>query len=312
MSISTNVRPVPVRTPRQAASQAPRWLVAARLKNAAARQPVGFGAAIAFVALMLLILAAPFLPLPDGDVQGLRDRLRPPMSRGADGTLHLAGTDQLGRDVLSRTLSGATVSLGVAAATVIVSGVVGAFIGLVAGYRRGVADILAMRLVDVQMAVPPLLLAIFLLYLIGTSLLNLVLLLSILSWWSYTRIVRAETLRLRNAPFIEAAIVAGCSQWRVLFRHVLPQMIPVLIVITIFDFSSVMLAEAGISFLGFGVQPPNSSWGRMIAEGQTFVTTGAWWLLGLPGLAIFVTVLLARFASTWLQAVVSTTGSDAR
>ena len=283
-----------------------------KLRTAARRQPVGFVAAVAFVVLMLVILAGPFLPLPPGDAQALRDRLQPPLSRGADGTFHIAGTDQLGRDVLSRTLSGATVSLGVAGATVAVSGVVGAFIGLVAGYRRGGVDVIAMRLVDIQMAVPPLLLAIFLLYLIGTSLLNLVLLLSILSWWSYTRIVRAETLRLRNAPFVEAAIVAGCSQWRVLFRHVLPQMVPVLIVITIFDFSSVMLAEAGISFLGFGVQPPNSSWGRMIAEGQTFVTTGAWWLLGLPGLAIFVTVLLARLGSSWLQAVVGVNGGDGR
>lgn len=265
------------------------------------RHPSG---AITFAGLLLIALLAivgPALPLPDQDRQSLRDRLRPPLSRDREGTLHLAGTDQLGRDVLSRTIAGARLSLGIAAGAVVISGVFGAMIGLIAGYRRGWPDFVAMRLVEIQMAVPPLLLAIFLLYLLGSSVLNLIVLLSILNWWAYTRIVRGETLKLRSAAYIEAAVVAGCTQSRLLFRHLLPQLLPVLVVVAVLDFGSVMLAEAGISFLGFGVQPPDSSWGRMVAEGQTFVTTGAWWLFATPGLAIFVTVLLARLSSSWVQ-----------
>jgi peptide/nickel transport system permease protein len=265
------------------------------------RHPFG---AVTFAGLILIALLAvvgPALPLPDQERQSLRDRLLPPLSRDREGTLHLAGTDQLGRDVLSRTIAGARLSLGIAAGAVVISGFFGAMIGLIAGYRRGLPDFVAMRLVEIQMAVPPLLLAIFLLYLLGSSILNLIVLLSILNWWAYTRIVRGETLKLRSAAYIEAAVVAGCSQSRLLFRHLRPQLVPVLVVVAVLDFGAVMLAEAGISFLGFGVQPPDSSWGRMVAEGQTFVTTGAWWLFATPGLAIFATVLLARLSSSWVQ-----------
>jgi peptide/nickel transport system permease protein len=268
-------------------------------------QPLGAAAALGLLAILLVALLGPALPLPAPDAQALGDRLRAPLSRGRDGTLHILGTDQLGRDVLSRTIGGASVSLGIAGATVLVSGVVGSLVGLLAGYRRGATDFIAMRLIDVQMAVPPLLLAIFLLYLLGSSLVNLVLLLSILSWWSYARIVRAETLKLRSAPFVEAAVVAGCSERRVILRHLLPQLVPVLVVVAVLDVGSVMLAEAGISFLGFGVQPPDSSWGLLVADGQAFVTTGAWWLFGAPGLAIFATVLLARLASSWFQTLLA-------
>jgi peptide/nickel transport system permease protein len=158
-----------------------------------------------------------------------------------------------------------------------------------------------MRLVDFQMALPSLLLAIFLLYLLGTSVVNLILLLSIMSWYSYTRIVRSETLRLRSAPFVEAALVSGAGHWRILRKHILPQITPLLIVVTIFDFSTVILAEAGISYLGLGVQPPDTSWGRMIAEGQQRITTGSWWLFAAPGMAIFLTVLCARLGSPWVS-----------
>lgn len=273
------------------------------MSRAIRRNPIGFAATIGFLLIVALALTEQFLPLPDPMEQSLRDRLTDPLSRGNSGTLHLLGTDQLGRDVLSRLLIGARVSLGIAIGTVVLSGVVGSIIGLIAGYRGGFFDQIAMRFVDVQMAVPPLLLAIFLLYLLGPSITNLILLLAILSWWSYARVVRAETIRIRGLAYVEAAEVIGCTRSRIVLRHILPQITPVLVVIAVFDFSSVILAEAGISYLGFGVQPPDASWGRMVSEGQQFVTSGAWWLFGAPGAVIFVTVLFARLASLWVQAL---------
>jgi peptide/nickel transport system permease protein len=130
---------------------------------------------------------------------------------------------------------------------------------------------------------------------------NLILLLSILSWYSYTRIVRSEVLTVKSSVYVEAARACGASDVRIVFRHILPQVFPVLIVVTIFDFSTVMLAEAGISFLGMGIQPPDTSWGRMISEGQQFITTGSWWLFAAPGLAIFLTVLSLRLGSLWIS-----------
>jgi peptide/nickel transport system permease protein len=280
-----------------------------RFADASRKSPVG---AIAMCLLLLIlgtIVLGPVLPLADPQQPSLTDRLQPPLSTGRDGTLHIMGTDQLGRDVLARTIYGGRISLGVAIAAVVVSGIIGTTLGLLAGYRKGPIDYVIMRLVDFQMAMPSLLLAIFLIYLIGSSLLNLIILLSILSWYSYTRIARSETLRLSRSSFVDAAVVCGAEERRILFRHILPQMVPVLTVIAVFDFSAVILAEAGISFLGFGVQPPQTSWGRMISEGQQFITTGNWWLFVAPGLAIFLTVLSVRLGSAWIAQLLGTRDS---
>lgn len=274
--------------------------VVTRIARASRQSPVGATAVVILLVIFGIVLLGPALPLPDPQAPSLTDRLQGPFSRNADGTLHLLGTDQLGRDVLSRTVYGGRISLGIALAAVIVSGVVGSTLGLLAGYRGGWFDYAVMRLVDFQMAMPSLLLAIFLIYLLGPSLLNLVILLSILSWSSYTRIVRSDTLGLRSADYVDAAIIGGAGQGRILGRHILPQVTPVLSVVAVFDFSAVILAEAGISFLGFGVQPPQTSWGRMISEGQQFITTGAWWLFAAPGVAIIVTVLCVRLGSGWV------------
>lgn len=272
----------------------------AKIARASRQSPVGAVAIVFLLIVVGIVLLGPILPIPDPQAPSLTDRLQGPFSRNADGTLHLLGTDQLGRDVLSRTIYGGRISLGVALAAVIVSGIFGTMLGLVAGYRGGVFDYAVMRLVDFQMAMPSLLLAIFLIYLLGPSLLNLVILLSVLSWASYTRIVRSDTLGLRAADYVDAAVIGGAGQARILGRHILPQVLPVLSVVAVFDFSAVILAEAGISFLGFGVQPPQTSWGRMISEGQEFITTGAWWLFAAPGASIILTVLSVRLASGWV------------
>ncbi|MGE0601885.1 MAG: ABC transporter permease [Dehalococcoidia bacterium] len=260
--------------------------------------------AIAAAILLLVAVIAvfgPMLPLADPQAPSLLDRLQPPLSHGSDGTMHLAGTDQLGRDVLSRTVRGARVSVGIALATAFVSGTIGSILGLVAGYRGGWVDQLVMRLVDLQMAFPAMLLAIFLLYLIGSSVTNLVILLTIFSWAGFARVARAETLRVRNLAFVEGAEAVGATTPRILFFHIFPHLIPVLSVLAVFDFAGVMLAESSLSFLGLGIQPPGSSWGLMLAESRDHLYTGGWWLFVIPGAALFSTTLSANLTSRWIQ-----------
>jgi len=301
MSITIEALPT---TPGQSRSfRQPEWL--GKIRRATRRQPVSAVAALLFVLIGVAAIIGPALPLPNPSTPALTDRLVGPLTRGQDGTLHIAGTDQLGRDILSRAVAGARISLGLAAVTVIIAGAVGALLGLVAGYRGGVVDQIVMRWVDFQMAFPPLLFAVFLIYLIGASLLNLILLLAILAWTGNARIARAETLRVRAQPYVESAIAAGCSPARVALRHVLPQLWPLLLVVLTMEFGALVLAEASLSYLGLGVQPPDPSWGSMVAEGQDSITTGAWWVFATPGLAIFSTVLLARFATGWIEELLS-------
>jgi peptide/nickel transport system permease protein len=174
-------------------------------------------------------------------------------------------------------------------------------VGLIAGYRRGWLDQVVMRLVDLQMAFPAMLLAIFLLYLVGSSVTNLVVLLTIFSWAGFARVARAETLRVRNLPFVEGAVAVGARTDRILWRHILPHLVPVLSVLAVFDFAGVMLAESSLSFLGLGIQPPGSSWGLMLADSREHVYTGGWWLFLIPGAALFITTLSASLSSRWLQ-----------
>jgi peptide/nickel transport system permease protein len=282
---------------------APAWRSVIRR---ARRRPVYAAAVALLLSVFGGVLLGPLLPLPDADTQGLLDRLQPPLSRGADGTLHLAGTDQLGRDVLSRLIEGGRVSIGVALAVTLIAGVAGSAAGLIAGFRLGVVDQAVMRLADLQMAFPPLLLAVFLLYLIGPSIGNLILLLAAFGWVGFARIARAQTLSLRTQPFVEGAVALGCTERRVLLRHILPHLLPALAVTAVFEFAGVMLAEAGLSFLGLGVQPPNASWGLMLSQGQTYIAGGGWWLVALPGLAIFLVVFPANLASRWAQELLGT------
>jgi len=261
-------------------------------------------AAVMLVTVALLAVFGPFLPLANPEQPALLDRLQPPLSTGAEGTLHVAGTDQLGRDVLSRTIHGARVSVGIALVTALVSGTIGSALGLIAGYRGGWVDQLVMRLVDLQMAFPAMLLAVFLLYLIGSSITNLVILLTIFSWAGFARVARAETLRVRNLAFVEGAVAVGATTPRILVFHLLPHLIPVLAVLAVFDFAGVMLAESSLSFLGLGVQPPGSSWGLMLAESREHLYTGGWWLFLIPGAALFVTTLSANLTSRWIQEMV--------
>lgn len=272
-----------------------------RFWRAAQKRPVYALAAAALFGVAFVAVFGPMLPLADPAQPALLDRLQPPLSVGADGSLYFAGTDQLGRDVLSRTLGGARVSVGIALTTTLVSGAVGSVLGLLAGYRGGWVDQAIMRLVDLQMAFPAMLLAILLLYLLGSTVMNLVVLLTIFSWAGFARVARGETLRVRSLTFVEGALAIGAGTPRILFRHILPHLVPVLSVVAVFEFAGVMLAESSLSFLGLGVQPPASSWGLMLAESRDHLYTGGWWLFAIPGAALLVTTLAANLTSRWLQ-----------
>lgn len=238
------------------------------------------------VAVMLVVAAAPGQLAPqDPNKQVLIRYLQPP-------TLFVSwfGTDNLGRDILSRTIYGARVSLAIGLSATVLAGTFGVTLGLVAGYSGGVLDDLLMRLADIQLAFPYLLLAIAIIGVLGTSILNLILVLAIANWVVYARLVRAEVLSLRGREFVIAARCVGARTPRLLLRHLLPNVLPSIIVIATFGVANAIIAEAGLSFLGMGVPPEIPSWGGMLADGRARIDT-AWWQALFPGLAIVVAVL---------------------
>jgi len=214
-------------------------------------------------------------------------KLSPPCSR------HPLGTDDLGRDILARIIYGARVSIEVAVLAVAIAGVIGSFLGLIAGYYGGIVDMAIMRIVDILLAFPGILLALTFVAFVGPGLTNVVIALSLRSWVNYARIIRGEVLKLREEEFILAAKAVGCSDWRIMCRHVLPNALAPVLVQATMGLGSMIISEASLSFLGLGVMPPTPSWGMMLSAGQRYIRT-AWWLSVFPGLAIFLTVMGAN------------------
>jgi peptide/nickel transport system permease protein len=251
----------------------------------------------AFVALLIIAaLAAPIIAPADPIRQSLRGRLSGPTFAGADGKAHLLGTDHLGRDVLSRVIFGARVSLLVGFAAVVVGGLIGASLGLLAGFRGGWTDSMIMTLADAQLAFPFILLAIGIIAVLGPSLPTLIVVIGLSGWVTYARVLRSQVLVLRSREFVDAIHALGGSVLRVIARHVLPNVLSSLVVIATLELARAIVLEATLSFLGLGVQPPTASWGNMIAAGRDALVVAPWVALAPAALVSLVVLACSLMA----------------
>jgi peptide/nickel transport system permease protein len=263
------------------------WVTFSR--RLARRRTALFGLVVVLLVL-LTSLAAPWLTPFDPVEQAIGDRLKPPGWRDQHGQLHPLGTDHLGRDLLARVLFGARPALLVGVAAVMISGVLGLVTGLLSGYFGGRTDDVLMRLGDIQLAFPFILLAIAVIGVLGPSLPVIIVVIGVSSWVIYARVVRGSVLSLREREFVQAAHALGGRDWRILAHHILPNVFTPWLVVATLDMARVIVIESALSFLGLGVQPPTPTWGGMLADGRVYITT-AWWLATFPGLAILLTVL---------------------
>ncbi|MCI0877786.1 MAG: ABC transporter permease, partial [Chloroflexi bacterium] len=272
---------------------------------------------ISGVFLGIILIAVIFAPLvsPHGyQEQQIKLRHLAPFSTGeaiikdttardvTEERYYLLGTDHLGRDMVSRLIYGGRVSISVGVLGVLVSGAIGVFLGLLAGYYRGIVDDVIMRAVDVFMSVPLLLLALLVLFILGPSFTNIIIVFAIARWMLFCRVTRGVVMSLREQTFIEAARAIGCSDQRIIGRHIFPNLITPILTLAALDVPRNILTESALSFLGFGIQPPESSWGLMLASGRDYIRS-AWWIVVLPGLAIFLTALSFNLVGVWLRAV---------
>jgi peptide/nickel transport system permease protein len=266
------------------------------------RRSMPLAGGIGLTLVLLLVAAAlvgPLLIGADPSHQDLRGRLAPPLWDGGTGA-HPLGTDQLGRDVLARIVRGARVSLAIGVAATLLAGTVGVVLGMVAGYAGGIAERAISFVVDVQQAIPFVVVAIGVVAVLGPSLRNVVVILAVVSWVAYARIVRLQAMALRRAPFVEAARAAGVGPVRMLARHILPNVAGPTIVIASQQVAAMILYEAALSYLGLGAPDGTITWGGMVAGGQETMTT-AWWVSALPGVAIALTVLGFNLLGDWLR-----------
>ena len=267
---------------------------------------------VTLIALLILLLAiifaifAPLLTPHDPDLQTLRLRLKPPIWQEGSVEGYPLGTDALGRDILSRIIFGARISLLVGVASVLVQGTIGVFVGLIAGYFGGRIDTIIMRIGDIQQAIPFLILAIAVTAILDSSLINVIIVLGLTGWVTYGRIVRGQVLSIREREFVEAARALGSSNKRIIFRHILPNVLGAVTVVSTLTISTMILAEASLSFLGFGVPPSIITWGGMVTAGRDYLANG-WWVSVIPGVAIFATVLSINVLGDWLREAVDPT-----
>jgi peptide/nickel transport system permease protein len=252
------------------------------------RGRMALSAAGVLIAVVLAAIAAPWISPSDPAKQDIMIRLTPPFTVES-GRLYILGTDQLGRDVFSRVLHGARISLVVGAVSAVAAGLLGVTLGLAAGYAGGVVDVTVMRLVELRLAFPLILLALVVVALLGPTATNIVLIFSVTSWPIYARTLRTSVLATRGLDYVIAARGIGSGDLRVLVRHILPNVINPAVVLLSFEMARLVILEASLGFLGLGVQPPTATWGNMLAEGREVLDRG-WWVATFPGLAILVTV----------------------
>jgi peptide/nickel transport system permease protein len=258
--------------------------------------PTAIIAMIALAALFADVLA-PY----DPELGILGERFRPPAWQAGGSEKYLLGTDHLGRDVLSRLLYGARVSMIVGFTAVIFAGIVGTGLGIVSGYLGGWVDQVIMRVTDTWLALPALTFAIFLAAIVGPSEMNIIIILAAVYWTRYARVIRGEVLSVKERDFVRLAIVAGCSKATIMRRHILPNVLNSAVVLGTLMLGVVIVAEASLSFLGVGVPPPKPAWGLMLADGKKGLMAGYWWLTVLPGCCIMLMVLSANLLGDWLR-----------
>jgi len=251
--------------------------------------------------IALVAIFANFLAPHNPEIGSLTARFKPPFWQTGGSTKYLLGTDQLGRDVLSRLIFGARVSMVVGFTAVIFAGAVGTTLGIISGYLGGWVDQVIMRITDSWLALPGVTFAIFLAAIVGPSMWNIVIILGLTYWTRYARVIRGEVLSLKEREFVRLAIVAGCSKWTIMYRHILPNIINSAIVLGTLMLGVVIIAEATLSFLGIGVPPPQAAWGLMLSDGKQSLMVGRWWLSVLPGCCITLMVLSANILGDWLR-----------
>ena len=258
---------------------------------------------IPIIIIAALFIAAGFadvLTSYDPEKDELLSRNIPPMWQEGGSSEHILGTDPLGRDMLTRIIHGARISLLIATIVLSIGTIFGLLVGLVAGYLSGTVDEILMRIVDFTFAVPFILVALVTVIVYGQSFALVIILLTIFSWNGVARQARAETLSLKTLDYVAASLVAGASVWRIMYRHVMPGLINTVIVVTTLRLGSLILTEASLSFLGVGIPPPTPAWGVMVAEGRNYIYT-EWWISFFPGLAIMLTVLAFNFLGDWFR-----------
>ncbi|HSL50667.1 MAG TPA: ABC transporter permease [Candidatus Deferrimicrobiaceae bacterium] len=251
--------------------------------------------------LLFLAVFANVLAPHDPEVGSLGERFRPPVWQQGGSEKFLLGSDHLGRDVLSRLIFGARVSIVVGFTAVLVAGVLGTGLGILSGYLGGWVDQVIMRVTDTWLALPALTFAIFLAAVVGPSEMNIVIILGAVYWTRYARVIRGEVLSLKERDFVRLAIVAGCSKRTIMKRHILPNVLNSAIVLGTLMLGVVVVTEAALSFLGVGVPPPKPAWGLMLADGKKGLMAGYWWLTVLPGCCIMLMVLSANLLGDWLR-----------
>lgn len=258
--------------------------------------PLAMAGLITIVFAVILSLAAPWLATHNPSIQSLGERLQPPSA------LHWLGTDELGRDVWSRILYGGRITLGMVIAVVVLVAPFGLMIGCIAGYAGGWFDRILMRITDIFLAFPRLILALAFVAALKPGVESAVIAIALTAWPPYARLARAETLTVRNADYITSVRMTGASPWRIVLRHVTPMCLPSLIVRVTLDMSSIILTAAGLGFLGLGAQPPLPEWGTMISTGRRFILE-QWWVPAIPGIAIFIVSLAFNLLGDGLRDV---------
>jgi peptide/nickel transport system permease protein len=301
MSIDINNQSIPVSNLNPRRSQRSRRTQMLQLWRSLRRSPVALAGFIIVTTVILLAIFGSFI-VPHDPVDGnLRARFMPPGYTDATGT-YLLGTDQLGRDIFSRIIIGSRVSVIVGVIAVGIGGTIGVLLGLIAGFFGGWIDNLIMRLVDGLLSIPFIILVVAISGILSPGLGTLILILGLTGWVTYARVIRAEVLKAREMDYVVAAYAIGQHRSNVMFRHILPNVISIAIILAASQVGVTILAESSLSFLGLGVKSPTVTWGLMLADGRQYINS-AWWMTTFPGIAITITVLGVGFLGDWLRDV---------